>query len=267
MNVRLPAVAGTFYPGTPEALRSGVQDYLTKAAVTVKPDEPIPKALIVPHAGYIYSAPVAASAYARLVACKDRFTRVVLLGPAHRVPIPGVALPESNLFRTPLGDVPVDREGLEKIRKFPGVSVSESAHALEHSLEVQLPFLQTILDRFTLIPMVAGEARPQEVAAVLEALWDEPGTLTVISSDLCHYREYAEARKVDEKTAEVITGLRWKELRPERSCGCIPIAALLILAAKHHLQVRLADLRNSGDTAGPRDLVVGYGSFVVTAGL
>lgn len=255
---RPAAVAGMFYPGEPSALAAEVASYLAAAS----PEERggTPKAIIAPHAGYMYSGPVAGSVYARIAGLAGRVRRVVLAGPAHRVHVRGVALPAAREFESPLGTVPIDAGAVEIARAFPFVEVSDRAHALEHSLEVHLPFLQAALGRFHLVPLVVGDARPGEMAALLEALWGGEETLVVVSSDLSHYLPYEAARRRDGGTARAIVGLDAR-LAPEDACGAAPINGLLELARRRGLEAELVDLRNSGDTAGGRDRVVGYGAF------
>lgn len=223
--------------------------------------ETAPKVIIVPHAGYVYSGPVAASAYARLRQAAHRIRRVVLLGPVHRVPIRGLALPEAQALATPLGVIPVDADAMHAIAHLPQVGVSAAAHALEHSLEVQLPFLQRLLGDFSIVPLAVGDATPDEVAEVIDALWGGAETLIVISSDLSHYLSYATACDVDGATAQQILALGPGTLTHEQACGATPVNGLLAVARRRRLRSTLLDLRNSGDTAGPRDQVVGYSAF------
>lgn len=254
-----------FYPADPEELRRTVDGYL-QAALARQDDltEP-PRAIIAPHAGYVYSGPVAASAYARLIPFRDRFRRVVLLGPSHRVPFRGLATSSATHFQTPLGVIPVDRATVEALEaRFPQVIRLDEAHALEHSLEVHLPFLQEALDSFVLVPLVVGDATAGEVSEVLESLWGDPHTLFVISSDLSHYHDYETARRLDAATARAIEQREPEAIGFEQACGRIPVTGLLDLARRHDLHVHTLDLRNSGDTAGPRDQVVGYGAWVVS---
>ena len=258
-TIRAPAVAGMFYPEDPEELRDMVRGFLREAPA----DGPPPKAIIAPHAGYVYSGPIAASAYARVAAGRDRIRRVVLLGPAHRVGFRGLAASQADAFATPLGVVPVDTATVARlVADFPQVRYLDEAHALEHSLEVHLPFLQEVLDEFTLVPLVVGEAGADEVDEVLEALWDGPETLIVISSDLSHYHDYETARRLDARTSRAIEALRPQDIYYENACGRNPVNGLLKAAREHGLRVNTVDLRNSGDTAGPRDQVVGYGAYV-----
>ncbi len=256
---RTPAVAGMFYPADPQQLAHDVQQLLTEA----HPHALIPKALIVPHAGYIYSAAIAATAYATLRPIAARIRRVVLLGPTHRVAIRGLALPEAGAFDTPLGRVMLDTAAVRTIAHLPQITVSAQAHTLEHSLEVQLPFLQSILPYFTLLPLAVGMASAEEVAEVLDVLWGGEETLIVISSDLSHYLPYATAQRVDGETVQSILDLH-QPIAHERACGGTPISGLIVAARKHHLTAHLLDLRNSGDTAGARDQVVGYAALAFT---
>jgi AmmeMemoRadiSam system protein B len=257
-NVRRPAVAGTFYPAGASELRALVRQYLDEAELTGPP----PKAMIAPHAGYIYSGPVAATAYKRLAAAGRQITRVVLLGPAHRVPFAGLALSAARSFATPLGTIPVDEEGVAAIARLPQVVLLEQAHDREHSLEVHLPFLQEVLGEFSLVPLAVGDASPEEVAEVLDALWGGPETLIVISSDLSHYHDYLTARARDEATTRAIEALRFEDIGYGDACGRNPINGLLATARRRNMRVETIDLRNSGDTAGPHDRVVGYGAYV-----
>lgn len=262
-QIRPAAVAGAFYTGDPRVLAGEVAAMLGEAERHIGKPAPLPKALIVPHAGYIYSGPVAASAYALLRQGRNVYRRVVLLGPVHRVPVRGLALPEAEGFATPLGVVPLDREAMKKIADLPQVVEYDPAHAWEHSLEVQLPFLQSVLGDFSLVPLAVGDATPQEVAEVLERLWGGPETLIVISSDLSHFLPYREAQKIDGVTAQAILDLNWP-VSHEQACGGTPVNGLLLAAHRHHLKPRLLDLRNSGDTAGDKSRVVGYGAFAFT---
>lgn len=258
-QVRPPAVAGSFYPGDAVALADAVRGYLAEAPKT---SGPTPKAAIVPHAGYIYSGPVAASAYARLAALRGTARRVVLIGPAHYLPIRGLAASSASAFKTPLGEAPVDRTAVEGLRGLPQVIVRDDAHEPEHSLEVQLPFLQTVLEDVAIVPLVVGAATYDELRAVLERLWGGPETLILISSDLSHYHDYARARRLDADTATAIVALDADAIGEEQACGRIPIGGLLKMARAKGLRATSIDLRNSGDTAGPRSHVVGYGSFL-----
>jgi AmmeMemoRadiSam system protein B len=251
-----------FYPGNAEELHAMVQQLLQQAGeVEASP----PKALIAPHAGYIYSGPVAASAYARLRPVRDTIERVVLLGPSHRVGFLGLATSSADTFSTPLGDVPIDTETVARLTSLPQVHALDQAHQLEHSLEVHLPFLQESLSHFKLVPLVVGDCSADEVAEVLEQVWGGEETLIVISSDLSHYHDYATAVRMDRKTSEAIETLHPEALNYEDACGRNPILGLLKVAQRRHLTVETVDLRNSGDTAGPRDQVVGYGAYLFRA--
>lgn len=254
-KTRPAAVAGMFYPADPETLIRMIDGMLAIAG-TQPPDSP--KAMIVPHAGYIYSGPTAATAYARLD--RNRIRKVVLLGPVHRVPVRGLALPDAEAFATPLGSVPLDAAGMQTIGHLPQVCRSAMVHAPEHSLEVQLPFLQRALDDFVLLPLAVGDASPEEVAAVIAAVWGGHDTLILISSDLSHFHPYAEARGIDAGTADAILHLR-SALHHEQACGATPVNGLLLLAQRLAMTCRQLDLCNSGDTAGDKQRVVGYGAF------
>jgi AmmeMemoRadiSam system protein B len=258
-SVRAPAVAGMFYPGESRELAQALTDMLGAAAHDA-PERAVPKAIIAPHAGYIYSGPVAASVYALLAPARRSITRVVLLGPTHRVAVRGLALPGCSAFATPLGTVEIDSAAVEALRNLTQVVVSPQAHALEHSLEVHVPFLQTAIEKFTLVPLAVGDTGAQEVAEVLDALWGGPETLIVVSSDLSHYLSYADAQAVDRATAKAILGLA-TDLSHEQACGATPVMGLTHLARRRGLKPELIDLRNSGDTAGDKNRVVGYGSF------
>jgi AmmeMemoRadiSam system protein B len=257
-TIREPAVAGMFYPGNTKELHEMVQRMLQQ----VSEASPPPKALIAPHAGYIYSGPVAASAYASLHRVRDTIERVVLLGPSHRVGFPGLATSSAEIFSTPLGDIPIDTDTVVRLAALPQVRTLDQAHQLEHSLEVHLPFLQETLSHFKLVPLVVGDADAEEVAEVLETVWGGDETLIVISSDLSHYHDYATARQMDRKTSDAIEQLQPEALQFESACGRNPISGLLKVAQRKHLRVETIDLRNSGDTAGARDQVVGYGAYL-----
>ena len=267
-QIRQPAVAGAFYPGLAAALSSDVQDFLNTARQTTNPASlsvGVPKAIIVPHAGYIYSGSTAALAYELLLAARQRISRVVLLGPVHRVPVRGLALPGADAFVTPLGSVDIDQQAVAAIAPLRQVVTSAPAHAQEHSLEVQLPFLQTVLDNFKLLPLAVGDATPAEVAEVLEVLWGGQETLIVISSDLSHFLPYHRAQSVDSVTVRSIMHLD-ACLTHNQACGGTPVNGLLLAARKHQLQAHLLGLCNSGDTAGDKGRVVGYASVAFMQG-
>lgn len=260
-RIRQPAVAGMFYPADARELQQTIQSFMQSCHPA---DGPVPKAIIVPHAGYIYSGPIAASAYARLEPLRDKIKRVILLGPSHRVPLIGLAATSDDYFHTPLGDIPIDQQAIDTIIDLPQVRRFDAAHAMEHSLEVHLPFLQTVLSSFELVPLVVGEASPREIAQVLERFWGQDDTLIVISSDLSHYHDYKSAQKMDRRTSDAIEALDYEQIDYEDACGRNPVSGLLYLAKQKHLHIRTLDLRNSGDTAGPRDQVVGYGAYMAT---
>lgn len=257
-GIREPAVAGLFYPGEKALLRDQVRGFLDASHA---PSPSPVKALIAPHAGYVYSGPVAGSAFATLLDRPLATERVVLIGPAHTVALSGLAVPRATAFRTPLGDVPVDRGAVDSLARLPNVARADAPHRREHALEVELPFLQEALGAFTLVPVVVGDADPTEVARALDALWGGMETLVVVSSDLSHYLPYEEAGHLDERTARAIVELRPEEIGPEQACGRIPIQGLLAVARERGLSAACLDLRSSGDTAGDRARVVGYGAF------
>jgi AmmeMemoRadiSam system protein B/AmmeMemoRadiSam system protein A len=253
-TTRPPAVAGTFYARNAERLRRDVDALLTNDSAPLRP---APKALIVPHAGYIYSGPIAATAYRQLLSIRSAISKVVLIGPAHREYVRGIALPRVNAFETPLGPVPIDLYARAVLAALPQVSVRDSPHELEHSLEVQLPFLQSVLDEFALLPMLVGDATPAEVADVLDKVWGGDETLILISSDLSHFLTYEQARSRDATTVRKILNSD-QGLNHDEACGATPINGLLQSLTAHELKPELLALKNSGDTAGDRQRVVGY---------
>lgn len=261
---RPAAVAGAFYPGSAALLRREIHSLLTLAAGLQATVTSLPKAMIVPHAGYRYSGAIAASAYHAILAGRAQIKRVVLLGPAHRVALRGLALPGADAFITPLGKVPIDAPGCAVLRALPQVTINDAAHALEHALEVQLPFLQIALKSFTLLPLVVGDASAQEVAQVLTKVWGGPETVILISSDLSHYLSYAVARDKDTATVAKILAQR-SDLDHEEACGATPINGLTLAAQAHQLRPQLLDLRNSADTAGEPHRVVGYAALAFYA--
>lgn len=258
--VRPPAVAGLFYPDDPKQLVGAIDMFLD----TTPPDVGVPLALIVPHAGYRYSGSVAGIAYAALAPVANKIARVLLLGPAHRAPVRGMAVPSVSGFETPLGVVPVDTAARAEVMNLSGIAVDDAAHSEEHSLEVHLPFLQRVLGEFSVLPIVVGHAPAPMVADVIDHLWHGPETLVIVSTDLSHYETYDSAVRHDRHTAASITGRRPEEIAPLDACGCFPVRGLLEAVRRRDLSVRLVDLRNSGDTAGDRTRVVGYGAFVVS---
>ncbi|HSG09226.1 MAG TPA: AmmeMemoRadiSam system protein B, partial [Longimicrobiales bacterium] len=247
-NVRPPAVAGRFYPSDPGTLEAQVRRFIRAAP---KPVGPPPVALVAPHAGYDYSGAVAASAYALVTSPERSVRRVVLLGPSHFVPFPGVALPECGYFESPLGLHAVDGDAVRKLEGTPGVRTWQRPHRDEHCLEVQLPFLHVALGPVPVVPMVTGAAEPREIAEVLERVWT-PETLVVVSSDLSHFLPYDRARQTDARTAEDVEHLRVDALEPGRACGAVALRGLLEAARRRGLEARCVDLRNSGDTSGSR---------------
>lgn len=258
--IRRPAVAGMFYPADPAELDQMIDTMLADAETI---DSPAPKAIIVPHAGYVYSGPIAATAYRRIQEMAAQISRVILLGPSHRVPFYGIAASGATEFATPLGLIPLDRTLIKQLADQHLVKQLDEAHSLEHSLEVHLPFLQKALGNFSLVPLVVGDARPEEVADVLETCWGGDETLIVISSDLSHYHDYATAQKMDRATSRAIEDLDGGAIQYDDACGRNPVNGLLKLAQQKGLHARTIDLRNSGDTAGPRDQVVGYGAYII----
>ena len=260
-SIRPPAVAGQFYPRDERVLRTQLAEMLTTAVGFDSPG--MPKAIIVPHAGYIYSGPVAASAYALLAPLRDTIRRVVMLGPTHRMAVPGFALPAAQVFATPLGEVPLSREAWIALQARDDVIVDDRPHAFEHCLEVQLPFLQVVLERFEIVPVLVGNSSAEATASVIDSLWGGPETLILISSDLSHYLGYREAQASDRAAVERVLSLQ-PGLDHEQACGATPINGLLLAARKHPMQGHLLDLRNSGDTAGDRSQVVGYTSIAFT---
>lgn len=257
-TTRPAAVAGMFYPDNPTELKRTLADLLEHARAFELSQAP--KALIVPHAGYIYSGPIAANAYARIAGLRGRIRKVVLLGPTHRVAVRGLALPDADRFATPLGEVSLDQDAMRSLANLPQVSRSAAAHQSEHSLEVQLPFLQQVLGDFQLLPLAVGDATAEEVAEVLERVWGGDETLIVISSDLSHFLPDALARQIDRKTADAIAAMN-PHLNHEQACGATPVNGLLLAARRHGLRAVELDVRNSGETAGDPERVVGYAAF------
>lgn len=255
-SIRPPAVAGMFYPADGESLAEEVRGLLHAVGDT---GYACPKALIVPHAGYVFSGATAAAAYARLNRC-NRVSRVVLLGPCHRMAVAGLAIPSVESFVTPMGVVPLDLAAIRRVADLPQVQFSNAAHALEHALEVQIPFLQATLGDFSLVPLLVGDANADEVAQVLERLWGGDETLIVVSSDLSHFLPYEAASRQDRSTCDAVLNLEGG-LSPEQACGAFPINGFLPAARHHDLRPELIDLRNSGDTAGDHARVVGYAAF------
>lgn len=265
-SVRTPAVAGTFYPAHGETLASMVDGFVADAASAGARERAAapgaPEALIVPHAGYVYSGPTAGHAYAALAAAREGVERVVLIGPAHYVPVAGIATTSLGGLATPLGAVPVDDAARSDALDL-GVSIDDDAHAPEHSLEVQLPFLQRVLGAFRALPLVVGRTAPEAVASVLDALWGGPDTVVVVSTDLSHYHDYQTARARDRRTADAVVDGRVDSIAGDDACGAPALAGVMLVARRRGLTTRVLDLRSSGDTGGPRERVVGYGAFAV----
>lgn len=257
-KIRPAAVAGRFYPAHPAELRRMIEGFLREAKPAATS---APKAVIAPHAGYVYSGPIAATAHARFRPARETIKRVVLLGPSHYVAFRGLATTSAQVWTTPLGAVPVDTDAVRRATAMPQVHILDEAHAQEHSLEVHLPFLQVVLDEFEIVPLVVGEAQDDQVAQIIETLWHGDETRFVISSDLSHYHDYASARGLDTATAHAIEDLQPQDIGSEQACGRGPICGLLRAAKTHGLRAETIDLRNSGDTAGPRSEVVGYGAW------
>jgi AmmeMemoRadiSam system protein B/AmmeMemoRadiSam system protein A len=266
--IRAAAVAGTFYSDNPEVLKADIDGFLKEAQIKHAPneDETPPKALVAPHAGYIYSGAVAASAYIKLLPIKEQIKRVILLGPAHRVPVGGLALCSADYYETPLGRVPLDKALSKKISKLPQVFTFDDTHLQEHSLEVHVPFLQTILNDFTLLPLVVGQASAREVAEVLESVWGSDETLIVISTDLSHFLDYENCNKLDSETVDAIEKMDVHRINGNQACGRIPLKGMLDVARHKGMEITTLDVRNSGDTAGTKDRVVGYGSWMLFGG-
>jgi AmmeMemoRadiSam system protein B len=262
-RIRPPAVAGSFYPAEPSALGASLKSYLDLARQAAEGEMPDPhlKAVVVPHAGFVYSGAVAASAYLRVAAVASRVRRVVLLGPSHRLWIRGLATSSADAFATPLGEIPLDRDAIARSESLPQVTLGDDAHIHEHSLEVQLPFLQWVLEDFSLVPFAVGEASTAEVSELLGLLWGGDETLVVISTDLSHYHDYETARRLDRETTHAIETLTADDLDEESACGRIPLRGLLAAARQKGLNARTLDLRSSGDTAGSHEQVVGYGAW------
>lgn len=259
-RARTEAVAGLFYPDRREELAASVTQCLASATTARLPGRI--KAVIAPHAGYVYSGPIAASAFRPLESLRDSVERVMLFGPAHRVAFSGLAVPTVDAFRTPLDPLPIDDHARAMLLALPEVIADDRPHALEHCLEVELPFLQVILASVRILPVVVGHVAPERVAAAIEAVWGGPETLVVISSDLSHYHDYDSAVAIDRRTAAAIRDRR-SDLSHDQACGATAINGLMLAAQRHGLAVTELDRRNSADTAGDRDRVVGYAAFAL----
>ena len=264
MLIREAAVAGAFYPADQHHLQACIEAYFGEATFhhAANKHHSLPKALILPHAGYIYSGAVAAEGYSLLADYAEDIHTVLLLGPSHRVAFRGIATTSSDYFSTPLGDIKVDREASEELQHLPSVYASDQAHLQEHSLEVHLPFLQSVLSDFSIIPLVVGDATADEVAEVISLYLGKPGVLVVISTDLSHFHDYQQARTIDQQTSDLINE-KYFRLSGEQACGCRPLNGLLKLAAELQLSVEQLALCNSGDTSGDKSRVVGYGAYAI----
>ena len=268
-SVRPPAVASLFYPGEAAELKQNLREMLDEASEAEDPNEDLPadqylKALIVPHAGYVYSGTTAALAYHLLRKNRDDFHRILLLGPAHRVWLEGIAFPGTDAFETPLGRIPLAKQQIRELLRFPEVQLRDDAHQDEHCLEVQLPFLQEILNEFELIPAVVGEISPDSLSGLLENLLEDPQNLLLLSTDLSHFHSYSEAQAIDQKTAEAIESFEDEKILPEQACGAHPLRGLLRHARIQGWKIQRLGLCNSGDTAGSKDRVVGYGAWALS---
>lgn len=259
VSIRPTAVAGSFYPKQASELNNMLEKYLADDSVKIAS----PKAIIAPHAGYIYSGPTAASVYSNIEQIKEQITRVVLLGPTHRVYVKGIALPSNTHFASPLGNVTIDTQSLSKISAHTFVEYIDEAHTQEHSLEVHIPFLQKVLNNFVLLPILVGDATPEQVSTILNDLWGDDETLIVISSDLSHFLNYETANKTDRNTTKLIENFDYEHIGSKQACGCMPMRGLLKIAQEKNMSIQTVDLRNSGDTAGTKDRVVGYGAYAL----
>ena len=268
-SVRPPAVASLFYPGEAAELKQNLREMLDEASEAEDPNEDLPagqhlRALIVPHAGYVYSGTTAALAYHLLRKNRDDFHRILLLGPAHRVWLEGITFPGTDAFETPLGRIPLAKQQIRELLRFPEVQLRDDAHQDEHCLEVQLPFLQEILNEFELLPAVVGEISPDSLSGLLENLLEDPQNLLLLSTDLSHFHSYSEAQAIDQKTAEAIESFEDEKILPEQACGAHPLRGLLRHARIQGWKIQRLGLCNSGDTAGSKDRVVGYGAWALS---
>lgn len=257
---RQTAVAGTFYPANPKELETQVSKLLSDSQ---KEFLKCPKALIAPHAGYIYSGPIAANAYHGISKFKDQIKQVVIFGPSHHMAFEGIAATHAPSYQTPLGEIKIVQALAQKLKPFKQIGFYDPAHLKEHSIEVHLPFLIKVLDHFEFVPLVVGQSQPEYVAEVMGAFWNLPGTLIIVSTDLSHYHTYDEAKNRDLKTSDQIENLDYTQISPDQACGARPLNGLLKLIKDKSATIERLDLRNSGDTAGPRDQVVGYAAYAV----
>ena len=252
-------VAGLFYPAEPKELREMIEVFISNAKVA----QNLTRAIIAPHAGYVYSGPIAGSAYRALYSSKETIKNVVIMSPSHNISFDGVATHSADSFSTPLGDLHVNKEIKETISNLPFVKELDNAFIREHALEVHLPFIQHTLPQAKIVPLIVGHTYPEEIQMLLETLWPDPTNAFVISSDLSHFLSYVQAQKIDSLTAKQIEKLLYKEIHHEQCCGFFPLRGLLKFAKEHGLKITALDLRNSADTAGDKGRVVGYGSFIV----
>lgn len=259
---RPAAVSGSFYPAEASALQQQV-DQLLKAHAVHADGRPI--ALIVPHAGYQYSGAIAAQAFQQLRPWCDDIHRVLLIGPAHRAPVVGAALSSAGYFHTPLGDVVLDSQGIRELEKLPGFAIRDDAHAHEHALEVQLPFLQTVLDDFHLVPVLVGQASPELLHPMLERYWGAPHTLIVLSTDLSHFLSEEKAHHLDQRTRAAIEALDGERIGEEQACGRYPLRALMDVARHHHAHIQTLAMGTSADAGADAGRVVGYGAWLLKA--
>ena len=257
MTIRSPAVAGTFYPAAPDALDRVVRAALGAARV----DQVAAKAIVAPHAGYVYSGPIAGSSFQSVAHLGNQITRVVLIGPTHRMYFSGIAVPAAAGLATPLGTVAVDAAGVDLALGDPEVHLLDAAFDNEHALEVELPFIRVLFRRAAVVPLIVGDASAEAVERVLALLWGGPETLIVVSSDLSHYHNYEAARALDLGTSQAIEVIAPARVDATGACGHRALAGLLRRAEQLDLRATTRDLRNSGDTRGPRDRVVGYGAY------
>ncbi|MDH5719900.1 MAG: AmmeMemoRadiSam system protein B [Spirochaetia bacterium] len=256
-GARQPAVAGIFYPGVPDELKNAINGYCEKSEEIKK----IPKAVISPHAGYMYSGVVAAQGYSFLKNNKNLYKKIFIIGPSHRHSFYGIALHSAEKFATPLGEVPVDQDIKKELLKYSEVSIEDKAHSAEHSVEVQIPFLQYFLEDFKIIPMVTGGLKNNEVSKIIKAFWKEKDVFFIVSSDLSHYLKYDETQKKDNETSLFIENFESEKITSDRACGAAAIRGLLTGSKEYASEIKTVKLLNSGDTSGDKKNVVGYGAY------
>ncbi len=252
-------VAGLFYPSEPEELKSMLETFVN----TAKSVNNLTRAVIAPHAGYVYSGPIAGSAYKALYSSKENIKNVIILSPSHNCSFDGVATHSAQAFSTPLGDIEVNQELKEKIASLPFIKELDEAFIREHALEVHLPFIQYVLPHAKILPLVVGQTYPEEIQMLIETLWNDPSNAFVISTDLSHFLSYMQAQKLDSLTAKQFERKLFQEIHHEQCCGYFPVRGMLKFAKEHGLKISTLDLRNSADTAGDKGRVVGYGSFMI----